>query len=142
MWSRLSNVVNCVQGKGTGLSQAKTAAHEAALGLALKVLRLRSNTDHAGPLQLLWAGLGKTDTPQGVVPADSAHVVHALGLLSLLGGLTAVNNSTLAGPDAVLVKRPCQGPLDGVQTEVPDDGPDPRSNDVVPEQPGTHCLLF
>ena len=95
-------------------------------------LSMASNTNHASPLQLLWAGLRQTDTSQRVVSADRAHVVHALGVLSLLGGLSAVNGSTLASPHAILIKSVTESPLDGVKAKVPDDGPNPGSNDIVP----------
>lgn len=64
--------------------------------------------------------------------ADSAHVVHALRVLRLLGGLSAVNGSALASPHAILIKSIPESPLDGVKAKVPDDGPNPGSNDVVP----------
>ena len=66
------------------------------------------------------------------MPADSTHVVHALGVLSLLGGLSTVDGSTLASPHAILIQGICKCPLDGVKTKVPDDAPDPGCNDIVP----------
>lgn len=92
---------------------------------------MTSYTDHAGSLQLLGTRLRETDTTQRVVPAHSTHVVHALRLLSLLGSLSAVNESTPASPHAILVQSPGKSPLDGVKAHVPDDGPDPGSNDIV-----------
>ena len=54
---------------------------------------------------------------------------HLLGLL--VGGLV---------PPAVLVERVHHGPLDGVQAQVPDDGPDPGHNHVVAAQQQQHTL--
>lgn len=117
-------------GPVTARRQASTETSEAR-GWLLRPGLLTAHTNHAGPLQLLRTRLGETDATQRVVPAHSTHVIHTLGLLSLLGGLSAVNESTPASPHAILIQSPAKCPLDGVKAHVPDDGPNPGSNDIV-----------